>query len=737
MILFLEDWKKYPTAIIDTKTTNKSFIRLASMLRSMGVKNHAFMLALINPELQEVDPFSERLTEEQKMAIGLEISINPWYFFREVARAPAQSGGAARMVEANRANISMWWCFFSHITYILIQPRQTGKSFCTDVLMVLLMNFICSDTKINLLTKDDDLRRENIRRMKSIMDELPAYLNFKTRNDASNTEEITVLAKKNYYKTHVPQSSPKNALKLGRGLTTPVLQIDEGPFQPNISIAYPAIVAAMTAAIDIAKEAGAPYGLIITTTAGKKDDKDGAFVYKKVDEAAPWSEMIFDAQNEAELIKLIKKSSRSDDTIVNGTFSHRQLGKTDEWMMEVIKRTGATGEDADRDFFNVWTSGGLRSPFSAADAKRIAASQMNPYFTEVTGDGYMVRWYIPKEERDQYMAENHCIIGADTSDAVGNDAISFVVLNIRTLEVVAAATINETNIIMFSEWFCAFLVRWKNTTAIIERRSTGSSVLDYLLITLPAFKEDPFRRLFNRIVQDAEEDRERFREVSIPLGRRDPDLLVRYKRAFGFATSGSGMAARSDLYGATLTNAVKRGADTIHDLPTVQQILALESRGGRIDHPKGEHDDMVIGWLLPHWLITQGRNLSFYGINPSDVMSNMLTYAVEIDPEEQERLDYQRTIREKLEALLEEIARERDPYVTIRLEHQLRQLDQELVMDAGESFSVEDLLKKAKERKRNSAIGRNYGNNGYQRPAMASQMSISSDRALGWRDVYR
>lgn len=39
-ILFLDDWKnKYPGAIVDTETPNKSFIRMAALYRDMGVRN--------------------------------------------------------------------------------------------------------------------------------------------------------------------------------------------------------------------------------------------------------------------------------------------------------------------------------------------------------------------------------------------------------------------------------------------------------------------------------------------------------------------------------------------------------------------------------------------------------------------------------------------------------------------------------------------------------------------------
>jgi len=51
MILFTEDWSCYPEAIIDTQTLNKSFTRMAALYKSMGVKNHAFMLVLLNLSL--------------------------------------------------------------------------------------------------------------------------------------------------------------------------------------------------------------------------------------------------------------------------------------------------------------------------------------------------------------------------------------------------------------------------------------------------------------------------------------------------------------------------------------------------------------------------------------------------------------------------------------------------------------------------------------------------------------
>ena len=152
MILFSSDWQMYPNAIIDTETTNRSFVRLASIYKAMGISNNVFMLALHNPRLQGIDPYSKNLTIEQMAMIGVECKQNFWYAVRELLRAPATAGTESSVVEANRGNIALWWSFFNHITFLLIQPRQTGKSFSTDLLMTALMNFMCSNTQINLLT---------------------------------------------------------------------------------------------------------------------------------------------------------------------------------------------------------------------------------------------------------------------------------------------------------------------------------------------------------------------------------------------------------------------------------------------------------------------------------------------------------------------------------------------------------------------------------------------------------
>jgi hypothetical protein len=112
MILFLNDWEKYPNAIIHTKTNNPTALALASKINAMGIKNHAFFLSLFDRDLEYIDPHAEDLPEDIMYKIGIECRINPWYVLREALRVPPQSGIDPIKVIFNRSIVSMWWCFF-------------------------------------------------------------------------------------------------------------------------------------------------------------------------------------------------------------------------------------------------------------------------------------------------------------------------------------------------------------------------------------------------------------------------------------------------------------------------------------------------------------------------------------------------------------------------------------------------------------------------------------------------
>lgn len=698
MLLFLSDWQKY-SAIPHLDTTNRSFIHLARLLKVLGVKNHMFFLALHNPDLRGVDPFSPSISAEEILMVTQEVFINPWYFFREVARAPGQSGAPARMLEANRGNIAMFWSFFNHVMTALIQIRQTGKSFNADVLAALLMGIRCRDTQINLLTKDETLRRANIQRLKDILATFPYYLNPITRKDANNTEIITVNEYGNLYQGHLPSASEKLAGNKGRGLTSPIFFADETPFQPNIQEALPAALGAGVAARNIARDAGEPYGTILTTTAGKKDTKEGAFMYKMISGMAEWSDRFYDAKNQTELERLIRTNGRDREYRVNITLNHKQVGKTDEWLREALAASVSTADKADRDFFNRWTSGTATSPLSVATLETIRGSQRAPLCDEICNPGgYVVRWFIPEASIEARMAAGKYVVVLDTSEASGGDDISLRVTDIYTGECIATGTYNETNIITFAEWVATWVTRWESTTLVIERRSTGSAVLDMLLLILPSKGIDPFVRIFNRIVNEHDEMADRYKEICEPMWRRSGDIYTRNKKSFGFATSSSGVTSRTELYGSTLHSAAKQVGHLVYDKVTIDQITGLIVKNGRVDHPAGEHDDMVISWILTHWFMTRARNLQHYGINSLHVLKDLRSTTV-VAPIDVMKTSIQQKLRERIEAVTIMFQNENDDFMTRRYENELRFLYSRIELKEDEKITIDELINKTKEEK--------------------------------------
>lgn len=612
MILFKEDWYFYPSAIPDYKTSNKTFLELAALYKAMGVENYDFHLALMQPELSGVNPYDPFLTDEYKEKIAAEVNHNPWYFFREVVRVPPASGYDGIPLIANRANISFFWSFFNGIDYVLIQPRQTGKSVNSDALSTYMYLFAATNSKMLLITKNDDLRADNVDRLRKFRSYLPKWLVYEDKTDANNTMLVTYNLKSNKYRTAVGQNSEDAALKIGRGATVMYLHSDEGPFTNFIDVTLPAALSAMNAATDQAKANGFPCGRVFTTTAGKLNSRSGEYFYNEiVAPAVPWTEKFLDLKDNKELRKVLWANNKSFSIV--GTWNHRQLGYTDEWLYQKIRESRSSGEDADRDYFNRWTTGGLSSPLPVSILTQIMESETDPAYVDIHKSGYIMNWYV--EDPLKYIEQNHVSVGVDTSDAIGADNIAIVLTSQVTTEVIGTAVINESWLPSIATWLADLMVQYKKTTLIIEDKSSAQTFIDTVILKLCAAGEDPLKRIFNRIYQEPDKYPKQMELIkSIPLARRTPEWYRQFRKYFGFMTTG---ATREFLYSTVLMNAAKTSASMIRDRRLSKEIRELESKNGRVDHGRGKHDDIVIAWLLSNYFFFHGINLAMYGVDPT------------------------------------------------------------------------------------------------------------------------
>ena len=712
MLLFYNDWDKHPGAIINTNTKNTSFLRLAGIYKSMGIKNHAFMLGLLDKDLLDIDPFDPNLGREEITKITNESINNPWYYYREITRAPSIGGPTPISFIANRGNISSYWLHILHITTILTQIRQTGKTFSMATEDRYFLNVGTMNTKMLLITKDSKLRTDTIEMLKGIEKELPTYLQLTDkRKDTDNKEGVTVSRLSNRYIALLAQMSLVAARNVGRGQTVPILRTDETAYMVNAKHSIPVALKATVRAREIARDNGAPYFTSHTTTAGKLNTESGRYTYNMVVKSAKWTEKFYDAKDQEELEFLIRKNSPGGNLRVYIELNHRHLGKTDDWLREQIRENGGEEEgDTETDFLNIWLQSSGNSPIPKNLLRVLTESKRDVVYTEIR-EGYISRWYI-KEDMLQYVQKNVSVVmGLDTSDAVGNDDIAMSIRDARTGALLAAGEYNETNLIMFADWLIGWFKLFKNFVLVVERRSSAIVIIDYLLKILPDIGIDPFKTIFNWVVDEKDEKPERFKDIDKPLYLRDKYMYVKYKKEFGYPTSGNGRSSRDNLYGTTLIKSIKYTGNAAHDDTLIKQVSSLKVKNGRLDHSSGDKDDLAISWLLSFWWLIHGKNSVYYNIDSTSILTRVKLDNVDSpDDENLEEKAEQERLKAEITKLMEELKANRNDIQQLKLTARIMKLSGRLSGKTIHTFNVHNMLesvlaeRESLERKRQTII---------------------------------
>lgn len=726
MILFASDWDRAPTAIADLKTTNKSFLKLAHIYRTeLGVKNWKFMLALLQPELQGVDPHDPMLDRITKAKIAYECKYNPWYYFREVALVPSNAGPIPSRFRANRGNIALYWSFFNHVDFGLLQPRQTGKSVSTDILMIGIMYIWGKKTSINLITKDAKLRQSNLTRLKGMRELLPDYIDMMDKADADNSEMLTCVRLENRYNTAVARNDKQAADKLGRGLTIPIMHFDEVAYLNWIEATLPVALSSGNQARREAALNGQFYGNIFTTTAGNVTTRDGRYAHDFMTGGAIWSETYFDLQSARAVVAVVAKGSSGKKPLIYGAFSHRQLGEDDMWMYTTLRDNNAYGEIADRDFFNIWTVGGEGSPLTE-DQKRILKEAMrDPLANIIDDNGYVVRWYVPEHEIEQRMATCKVMLGTDPSELLGEDtdATGFVGIDIETHEILFTGRFNETSVPVLAGFIADMLIKYENITWIPERKSTGISLIDMVILILHKHGIDPFRRIFNRVVDEQNILASEFAEIYTPMTSRQSSFYDKFKRYFGYNTSGGGRYSRDALFKEALPSSMQYGGRRMNDKQLITEMLAMVIKNGRIDHSRGNHDDMVVSMLLAHWACIKGEHLDYYGINQKTVFAKATTRDVELTPVEVFKEAQNKRYKTEFDMLIEKLKGEGNRMLATKIEMRLKAISKLIDVEEATGVGIDAMISQV-----NDERVRKMHTNRYTAPGSVHERAFVSNR---------
>lgn len=681
MILYESDIQR-EGAIIDITTSNKSFIRMSILLSRMGVRNNKFFLALLDPSLQGVNPFDPKLTEEQKFRIGLESKRNPWYFIRECARVPSQGSDSAPF-ELNRANLAFMWCFLNSIDSFLTIPRQVGKTVTSLCILTWLMYIAGKNVNIGLFAKGNKLVLENVGRLKMIRNALPKYLIFPSAADTNNKEGIGYAALGNQYKTFVAQSDRKSAEDQGRGESFGVEHWDELCYYKNNDLSYPAATSASDTAAEQVRKVGLPACNIITTTAGRLSDPRGRFAFGIRSKCMRFTEKLYDCMSKAELEQVL--NINSVNRMLYLEYSYLQLGKDQEWFNRVTR--GKTKDEIARDYLCIWQHGRGADILPQHILDNLVAGLREPFHCTFV-KSLVVRWYVPVDKLTDPKFKSRCFVfGGDTSDNVGADFTTIVMVDIADMAVVCTCRCNKSNLTYVADHIVQLLTDYPRAVWIPERNRSGAMLIDIVLTAMDGTDFNPFRRIYNTLVQN-------YNDSSPALSGLDTRGTNR--KYFGFNTTGSD-ASRDLLYSNVLMTMCEMNHSRVYDTIIVDEIKSLTQRNGRIDHPEGAHDDMLIAWLLCGFFVLYGKNLEMYGISHDEFLSHMDIEGHRVDPAAKK---YQQELRERiaqLEGLVETALQESMRYIyKAELRHLKTMVDEGIAV--GPIATMNQVAKAAEDR---------------------------------------
>lgn len=203
--------------IYDVKTKNLSFLRVAKLLRKYNVKNNKEMLILYDEGLQGINPRDKNLSPEMRVRIFREACRNFWYFIREVVLIPAD--GAEIPYELNLGNYTLSYVKIKNKNFILILPRQHGKTMGEIVFDVWNLCLVTKNTNIVYLNKGKGDAVKNLKLFRDVKNLLPQWmleLISDPKGDIDNQENKLIAKRNNTIKVVAPGADPDAADKQGR-----------------------------------------------------------------------------------------------------------------------------------------------------------------------------------------------------------------------------------------------------------------------------------------------------------------------------------------------------------------------------------------------------------------------------------------------------------------------------------------------------------------------------------------
>ena len=582
------------TIYYDYQTKNKSFLKVCKILKDEGIVNFAFPLMTYDKDLIGIDPYSDEVKNNIRLQLKItnEVANNMWYFLREVVRVP--NPGASIPFGLHRGNLAMLFCLNCNFNTYVELPRQHYKTYSAVVYYAWVNMYKARNYNMIFTHKAYADTVENLRRLKQLLDPdngcLPEYLLAPLgKNDKNNENEFIIASNNNRIKVVGPANDTAGADKAGRGSTVPLIWLDEIAFLKYNETMMGAMVPAFSTASAAARENGTPYSILLTTTPSSLDIPEGKFVHDTlIEQAMDFDEKMYDYYFERGLEWLADfVANNSNNYFVVVKFSYKQLGKSEAWLQEQLRKMNNNMTLVKRELLLEWTYSSDDSLLDEETLNKIAQYADRDYVSKLLIlDKYML-YYIRQPSN---IFKKNYVISMDIAGGLGRDKTAITIIDPKDNLPTAVMYSNKMTVVDLVEVTCELLDRYFPMGIVVPELNYSGNTFMELMLKKGKYNSKLFYTIketkAERIIQ---EDRDIFAKAKKKYVRKE-------KRVYGINTTA---ATRKIMVEDILFNLINNKPESFNNRDIFKELKTLErKKTGKIEHSDSGHDDILMSYLI-------------------------------------------------------------------------------------------------------------------------------------------
>ena len=310
--------------------------------------------------------------------------------------------------------------------------------------------------------------------------------------------------------------------------------------------------------------------------------------------AVPFTEHLYE-WDEARIKKYMSKSKNGVCYI---EFQYKQIGMGEDYFKRMVAVLNGERIKIKREILLYRIRGAADSPFNEEDLDYINANKKDPKSEIVIKDVYIIKLY------DELHPEYPYIFSIDpaTGSGVGSDNTAMNIIDPYTLISIGVLKTPYSDAVETSEIIVDIIMHYiPKCMLVIERNSLGSSIIAILART----------PVSGNMYYDSTKTLELTGEDK--LNRKGyMDVSPSSRRYWGVTTMNKN---RDIMTKEILTNLVQKHKDKFIAAELIDDLnnLCVKS-SGRIEARQGEHDDVVMSYLIGLYVYQYGKNINQWGI---------------------------------------------------------------------------------------------------------------------------